>query len=89
MNSLYEALFNYAQENRVPRLTHQPECRQAGKNGEFHQGWLEERLSPGQREHLAAMLDEWALCDTLTEEAVFLAGLSIGLELAALCGLPE
>lgn len=63
MNSLYEALFNYAQENRVPRLTHQPECRLAGKNGEFHQGWL--------------------------EEAVFLAGLSIGLELAALCGLPE
>lgn len=89
MNSLYEALFNYAQENRVPRLTAQPECRLAGINGEFHQGWLEERLSPKQREHLAAMLDEWALCGTLTEEAVFLAGLSIGLELSALGGLAE
>lgn len=85
MTHLLKTLFTYAQENRIvySRET-KAQVRQSIQLTEQAEAELMEQLSEKGRQQLENYIQEEELLQCLELEAIFRAGLSIGLELARL-----
>lgn len=84
MQSLAEALYLYAQEHRV--MDHLQLREYHRLTSGLEEGWEAfcGTLSPGQEQQLASLLTRQNDAEGLEDRASFLAGVSIGLELARL-----
>ena len=82
MTDLQRALYQFAQENRVYPLLH-PEQQELRDNQAMFQAARERLCALGAEEaDLAERMEDGLLrCSSIEQEAVFLAGLAIGLEL--------
>ena len=82
MTDLQRALYQFAQENRVYPLLH-PEQQELRDNQAMFQAARERLCALGAEEaDLAERMEDGLLrCSSIEQEAVFLAGLAMGLEL--------
>ena len=85
MNVLYDVLFTYASESRIPLFLH-PEQAEKADNLRMveHSVKYLESLGPDAAEHADRVRSGIETVAHLNMEAAFLAGLSMGLELGAL-----
>ena len=85
MNALYDALFTYALESRLPLFLH-PERMEQADNLRMVERSIQflETLGSDAAEHADRVRSGMDAVNTLNMEATFLAGLSMGLELGAL-----
>lgn len=85
MNSLYEALYRYAAECRVQPFLHPSRGEEADTLTMIDNSMDYLRaLGPGAADHADRVKSGMETLSYINEEALFLAGLSIGLELGAL-----
>jgi len=84
MESLIDALYVYAQENRVSRRLQTLEYRQAIACAE--EGWnaFKATLTVEQGAKLDTLLSRESETGIIEDQALFLAGISIGLDLGKL-----
>ncbi len=85
MDTLIDALTQYADENLIPRLQQEidPQIRAACRRAEELTSRLES-LSPQARKWTGKLRNELSAIDYNNEQAALLAGISIGLELGRL-----
>jgi len=84
MWNLFDTLFQYAHENRVGEYLQTAEYRRTVYDREA--GWEAFRsvLTKEQEKQLEEVLCQQGNADRLEEEAIFLAGVTIGLDLGRL-----
>ncbi len=84
MRTLVETLYNYAQEHRVVDRLQTREYRQVSSGLEADWEDFRSALTADQEQRLESLLDRQFEAGILEDRAAFLAGVSIGLELARL-----
>ncbi len=84
MRTLVETLYNYAQEHRVVDRLQTREYRQVSSGLEADWEDFRSALTADQERRLESLLDRQFEVGILEDRASFLAGVSIGLELARL-----
>ena len=82
MRTLVETLYNYAQEHRVVDRLQTREYRQVSSGLEADWEDFRTTLTADQERRLESLLDRQFEAGILEDRAAFLAGVSIGLELA-------
>ena len=82
MRTLVETLYNYAQEHRVVDRLQTREYRQVSSGLEVDWEDFRTTLTEDQERRLEALLVRQFEAGILEDRAAFLAGVSIGLELA-------
>lgn len=84
MQDLIDDLYAYAHQNRVTKYLQTPEYRQVTHGLEENWEHFRSTLSEVQRQKLDALLVQESEIEKLEDEASFLAGISIGLDLGRL-----
>lgn len=84
MRNLTNALYTYAQENRIPDYLQTGEYRRAAYR--LEEGWetFRSTLTEGQNQELDALLSQGYAVECFEDKAGFLAGIAIGLDLGRL-----
>ena len=84
MQDLIDDLYAYAHQNRVTKYLQTPEYRRATDG--LEEGWEDFRatLTDAQTQTLDVLLNQESDIEELEDEASFLAGISIGLDLGRL-----
>lgn len=84
MRDLIDALYTYAQENRIPDYLQTREYRRAAYG--LEEGWESFRstLTAGQTKELDSLLSQENAVGCFKDRAGFLAGVAIGLDLGRL-----
>jgi len=84
MQDLVEALYLYAQENLMGRCLQSWEYRQTVRGAEEDREAFRSTLTEEQNQKLETLLSQEREIGLLEDEALLLAGISIGLELGRL-----